>query len=277
MEKVAQFKENFDIHLASVNEKFDSLKEFIELVQQGAITGFILGGAAGIGKTTTIQDVLMEVCNKAKRELFNQDQSNHYNPDNPPGEEFKPSKKVVGFTDYYIVKGHITPMQLYITLMNNPDSIIVFDDCDSVFGSKEALNVLKAATDTTPVRIVSWESSKGDMPNNFEFRGAIIIVTNERLGRNPHFRALVDRMHIFDMLVTTEEKVARIYSVAETNRFVDKDKGMEICDWLVGQGEFIDYLSIRTFVKIAQLASKSPRWQRLAEVTILNAEKENLA
>lgn len=46
-------------------------------------------------------------------------------------------------------------MGLYMALFINRDKLIVFDDCDSVFGNIDSVNILKAALDSYDTRMVS--------------------------------------------------------------------------------------------------------------------------
>jgi len=72
---------------------------------------------------------------------------------------------------------------IYETLWTYKDQLIVFDDFDSVLDNDEAINLLKAAMDSYPVRIVSMPTSGGfeeqKLPKRFVFSGNIIIITNK--------------------------------------------------------------------------------------------------
>jgi hypothetical protein len=72
---------------------------------------------------------------------------------------------------------------IYETLWTYKDQLIVFDDFDSVLDNDEAINLLKAAMDSYPVRIISMPTSGGfeeqKLPKRFVFSGNIIIITNK--------------------------------------------------------------------------------------------------
>jgi hypothetical protein len=92
--------------------------------------------------------------------------------------------------DYVIVKGSSASAEqnikiIYSTLYKYNDKIIVFDDFDSALEDQNVINLLKAALDSYPVRIVSMPdlsqfSMKDEpLPSRFEFTGKIIIITNK--------------------------------------------------------------------------------------------------
>ena len=91
--------------------------------------------------------------------------------------------------DYIIVKGSsANPEQniriIYSTLYNYNGKVIVFDDFDSAMSDVNAINLLKAALDSYPVRIISlpdliqYNSDNTPLPTRFEFTGRIVMITN---------------------------------------------------------------------------------------------------
>ena len=229
--------------LKSVNEKFDLLKELTSAVATGGIQALVVRGAAGIGKSHTITEHLrMNFVRGCKNPIR-----------------------------IKITSGHITPLQTFKTLKSCSDdkSVVIFDDCDSVFTEINSLNILKAACDTKKFRTVSWNSSKVD-EDVFDFQGGIILISNADF-RSTHYQAFIDRVHLYDMKVTQEEKIARIQDIATKMGDVKKETAKEICDWLFENKVFIGYLSFRTFYKIAQLAKMSKNWKKLAEVTVFGS------
>jgi len=93
--------------------------------------------------------------------------------------------------DYVIIKGSSAdPKQnikiIYSTLFEHNGKIIVFDDFDSVLEDENSINLLKAALDSYPVRVVSlpsmasYSATGAPLPNKFVFTGKIIMITNKR-------------------------------------------------------------------------------------------------
>lgn len=68
--------------------------------------------------------------------------------------------KKLGLTegkDYIIKKGKITTLSMYRTLIEQIDGLVIFDDCDSVVDDSNAVNMLKGALDTDPIREISYD------------------------------------------------------------------------------------------------------------------------
>lgn len=66
-----------------------------------------------------------------------------------------------------------------------PGSVLLADDVD-VFNSEDSINILKAAFDTSDVRTISYnavsnELRKNNIPNEFQFSGKVIFITNNNL------------------------------------------------------------------------------------------------
>lgn len=59
--------------------------------------------------------------------------------------------------DYIVKKGKITTLSMYRTLIEQIDGLVLFDDCDSVVEDSNAINMLKGALDTDPVREISYD------------------------------------------------------------------------------------------------------------------------
>jgi hypothetical protein len=63
--------------------------------------------------------------------------------------------------DYVVKKGYITTNSMYRTLIERVNGLVIFDDCDSVVEEKAAVNMLKGALDTDPVREISYDVRGG--------------------------------------------------------------------------------------------------------------------
>ena len=231
--------------MKSVSEKFDFLKELVRCILSGSVKGLVTAGAPGIGKTYTI----LEEARKVSKS--------------------KTPKRIKHLT------GHITPSATYNTLADyrDKDSLVIFDDCDNVFQDVKSLNILKAACDSSRVRTIHWESDRKNATPSFDFDGGIIVISNGRFS-GPHYKAFLDRVHYYDMNVTTGEKIARIYDIAMKHANVSKDLAEEILSWLGENQSKVGYLSLRTFYKVAQLSKTSKtNWKKLAELTVFQSQE----
>ena len=117
--------------------------------------------------------------------------------------------------DFVHVKGRASAAGMFITLYENRDKLIIFDDCDSVFRDVDAVNVLKGALDSYDRRVISWISAKplkdgdGDeMPRSFTFTGQVIFISNMDISRiDPAIRS---RSFVTDISLTNEQMIQRM-------------------------------------------------------------------
>jgi len=117
--------------------------------------------------------------------------------------------------DYVHVKGRASAAGMFITLYENRDKLVIFDDCDSVFRDIDAVNVLKGALDSYDRRVISWISAKplkdgdGDeMPRSFTFTGQVIFISNMDISRiDPAIRS---RSFVTDISLTNAQMIQRM-------------------------------------------------------------------
>jgi DNA-binding NarL/FixJ family response regulator len=189
---------------------------------------------------------------------------------------------------YEIVKGAMSAIGLYKKLYEFSDRkcILVFDDCDSVLLDDLSLNILKAALDSSKKRTIHWNTdsrllrSEG-VPNQFEFHGGAIFITNIKFENvkskklRDHLEALESRCHYLDLTIDTErEKILRIKQIVADGMLAEYEFANSEVDTLLN---FIDInkkklreLSLRMVLKLADLKKSFPdRWMRVAEVSCM--------
>jgi hypothetical protein len=251
-----------------LRKRFEVLREMTKAVKAGTVRAMIVTGPPGVGKSFGVEEVL------SKDDLFN-----------TLGER-KPR--------YEVVKGAMSAIGLYSKLYEYSDSksVLVFDDCDSVLLDDVALNILKAALDTSKKRSISWNTdsrilrSEG-IPDKFEFKGGAIFITNLKFENvrskklQDHLSALESRCHFIDLQMDTErEKVLRIKQIVftpesgqegmlDTYEFEDGVKE-EVVEFIMANRAKMRELSLRTVLKVADLRKSFPNnWQAMAEVTVM--------
>ena len=94
-------------------------------------------------------------------------------------------------SDYVFYKGSTANSRnntdiIYELLYRENGKLIIFDDFDSVIEDENVINILKAALDSYPVRVISlpnkgsWNVSDFErIPPKFRFTGKIVIITNK--------------------------------------------------------------------------------------------------
>jgi len=245
--------------------RFEILDEMSAACIRGDIRAMIVSGPPGVGKSFGVEQQL------DKSSLFD--------------------KLANKRQRYEVVKGAMTALGLYAQLYRFSDkgNILVFDDCDSVFGDELSLNILKAALDSGKRRRICWNSDSRllrdeGIPNSFDFKGGAIFITNLKFENvkskklQDHLEALESRCHFIDLTIDTErDKMLRIRQVnrdADGGLFKDynfqNNEGETILDFMQENQKRLRELSIRTALKIADLVKISPnKWQALAISTVM--------
>lgn len=257
--KVAPVRSDAEI-LQDLKDRF----EILGVLTQGAVSKNIravtVTGAPGVGKTYTVERILSNAKDKQN-------------------------------TQYEIVRGALSAVNLYKLAYRNrkQGNVIVLDDADSIFNDEDALNILKALCDSSETRKVSWmkESNalrEDDIPQSFEFCGAILFISNldfQRFvdeGKNKytqHFEAIMSRSLYLDLrLHTRNELSVWIEHVATAGNIFRREgltdaQGKAVLSFLKTNKDTLRELSLRTLIKAAQIVKSHNNWQKVATVLLL--------
>jgi hypothetical protein len=237
--------------------RFRVLDTMIQSCIKGDTRSLIVSGPAGLGKSYNVEQALRTY--------------------DPKGDK------------YTIIKGYSTPANLLIQLWDHrtPGSILVFDDCDSVFGDERAMSLLKAACDTTEDREICYMSTgslisdkdASRVDKKFYFGGTIIFLTNvdfdyqvERGSQmSPHFEALQSRSQYIDLAMKTRRDYhVRIKQVADAGLLDDlgPENKKQVLDFLAENRDEFRELSIRMAIKLGILLKSAPtEWRDIARIT----------
>lgn len=232
-------------------DKFGSLSLLSKAVSNLKIRALLVAGSPGTGKTYEVTRAV-----RSKKELYH----SH-------------------------IKGTISSIALYMELYRAKNGVIILDDSDESFTDPESIQLLKAAMESEKERRISYRKlsmaleSEG-IPQEFTFNGCVVILTNTDLenaskSKAPHYAALMSRSHYINVILATErEKLIRIHQVLKESKlldnFVGKQHHVSIVEFLNNNVSKFKELSIRTVVKMAELAEAFPNdWQKLARGTLL--------
>ena len=245
-----------------LRERFQILKDMTIAVKAGDVRAMIVSGPPGVGKSYGVEEVL------SKDDLFNS-----------LGER-KPR--------YEVVKGAMSALGLYAKLyeFSDPQSVLVFDDCDSILMEDLSLNILKGALDSSKKRFIAWNTdsrllrSEG-IPDRFEFKGSAIFITNIKFEHvkskrlRDHLDALESRCHYIDLQMDTErEKMLRIRQIVgdgmlDAHEF-DAQVVADIVAFIDANKTKLRELSLRMVLKIADLRKAFPsNWESMARTTCM--------
>ena len=259
--------------IQQVTERFEGLELFAEDIGRGKMRSVIISGAPGIGKTYKLLEVL-----------------NRMNAN--------------GQTTFHRTAGYVSTIEMYRMLFEyrHAGNVIMFDDTDNVFYDDNSLNILKAALDSIPQRVISyrtkstvdvgedddlddWDVDERGLPAEFEFNGTCIFVTNvdfyayldgPKTRVTPHVEALLNRTQYLDMCLHNSRAIALwIQHMVNDQKMLlkpehglTKEQSDAVLSFIVTHYKDIHRPSLRTAVGIADLVRNHPdRWEVLARMT----------
>ena len=247
--------------------RFAILDEMADAVAQSKVRAMIVSGPPGVGKSYGVEKAL------EKQNMFT----------DISGEKRK----------FEMVKGAMSAIGLYKKLyeFKEPGCVCCFDDCDAILYDDLALNLLKAALDTTPKRMLHWNTESRTlqaegMPNHFEFNGGVIFITNVKFDNvkskklQDHLAALQSRCHYLDLTIDSmRDRMLRIRQICGIG-MLDKYKmpeGLqeELIQFIYNHKHKLREISLRMVLKIADLWKMAPnKWKVLAEQTCMRPVRE---
>jgi ATPase family associated with various cellular activities (AAA) len=242
----------------SINERFEFVTDLVTMVANRQTPSAVITGEGGLGKTFTVLKALNDSGLKDMSELQTME----------VGAVVRLSKMFV------VVKGFSTAKGLFRTLYENRESVIVFDDCDSVLRDPVALNLLKAALDSYDKRIISYNADirDEDLPRSFLFNGSVIFISN--LSQDRLDQAIRSRSMNVDLSMNTAQKCERMRTLITLPEFMPEfsvAQKNEAMDLIEKHKDAARELSLRSLIKITKIrASNSPNWEKLARYVLVN-------
>lgn len=248
----------------NINERFQILEDFVDMVATRTIPSTIITGQGGLGKSHTVFKALK------RAGLVNID-------DAEIGARFDEGLSAKAYT---VVKGFSTAKGLFRTLYENKDRLVVFDDCDSILKDPVAANLLKAALDSYDKRVITWNAESvfgGDdeLPKSFIFAGGVIFISNMPMYKIP--QAIISRSMPADVSMTRKEIIERMAVIVQENEFLagyqmeHKRDALEFIADNAHRTE-IKEINLRTLINVTKArATKPEHWKRLALYAMINA------
>ncbi len=168
-----KFKDNPLFGRAGV-ESFDQIEAFVKSVIKGRRMGLLITGDPGVGKTFTVQKEL--------------------------------DKAGVRYEEF---KGNIkSATNLYSLLFDNndPEKILVFDDCDSVLQDEAQTEILKGALDDKKIRLISYIAKNLMTPEEYikylisdgNKEEAVAYANSVKLTNDPKIKAALMKKPTFE-------------------------------------------------------------------------------
>jgi len=251
-----------------VDDRMVLMSDYTKAVIRGHINMLVITGDPGIGKTYTVENLL---------------KTEHKGKENE---------------DWVIIKASATPKGVYNTIVQMAaradhalakaeDSkqkgalteaptlpVIVFDDVPLWDGPNKKVftDFMKALADTSDKRTVSWlnnqtsldakEQADGKMPASVEYRGGIIVISNEP--ESKIHKAVRDRAVCLPIEVNDKEMVQLMKTrLPHLQKEVPMELKRQVLEWIQTEYEG-EEMSMRTLVKAIKIAHSSPtRWKHM--------------
>jgi len=238
----------------SINQRFGFVRDMVKMLAKGDQASVVVTGPGGLGKSHTVSAALTEA---GFTDLSTLD-------------ELEVGSSVPA-NSYRVVKGYSTPKGLFRLLYENRNSVLVFDDCDSVLKDPVSLNLLKGALDSYSRRIISWRADMRDedLPNVFEFKGRVVFISN--ISSSNMDQAIISRSLAVDLTMTSKQKVERMRFLLDQPEFMPeytmahKTDAMNLIDSLCDK---VKDLSLRTLIQVTKIRKNGGDWKNLAEYAI---------
>ena len=260
--------ETEDEAMERISETFSMLDKIVDgCAKEGGIRGLVVSGPPGIGKSFGVEKQL--------------DVANMFRTLN--GKDPK----------YEFVTGGVSSIGLYQKLYYNrsPENVLVLDDCDQVLFEEECLSLLKGALNSGDKRRICWNKQSrvldsGDIPDAFDFEGAIIFLSNVDFERSiakgsrisSHLEAIMSRCHYLDLEIgSTRDKLLRIKQIVRDGMLkpynFSEEQEQDVLDFMMNNSEHLRELSLRMVKKVADFVHTDPNdWLPLAEATCLTRD-----
>jgi hypothetical protein len=146
----------------------------------------------------------------------------------------------LGNRPYHVFGGRQTPLQVYLTLHDDPHRPVVLDDISALLRDDQFRDMLKGLCDTGP-RVVHWGTTTPKLrgrPTSITCTCPVLIVLNKMPARDPDLEAIRDRVDAIRFEPTKAEIINRMREIFPENE--------DLIDLLV---ELPAMPSLRTLVK----------------------------
>lgn len=250
-----------------IGKRFNVAEQLTYSMIDGKIRSMIISGAAGVGKSYTIEKILNE-----------------------------------SHADVDFISGTVSAGGMYSVLYKKRNGgIIVIDDADSAFGDEDSMNILKKSLDSSDTRVLSWKKksnfvydedlldekgiekakNEGKIPNTFEFNGSVIFITNIDFAKeadkgnkmSEHFKALMSRSMYIDLTMNTAyDRIVRMKQIFLDGGMYQKENmsfeaAVEVMEFVEHhQNRFRD-LSLRLMKHVCEAYHVGDSWKDVIEVT----------
>lgn len=171
------------------------------------------------------------------------------------------------------IEGNATAFGIYQALYRHRDEFIVIDDVDSLYADKHGVRLLKCLCQTEIEKSVGWHSAsrqleRAGIPREFKTASRVVIICNDWKTLNRNVAALQDRGHVLEFAPPPREVHDRAASW-----FYDT----EILEWFEANLHRFSHLSLRLYIRAAELKAAGLDWKGLAPMEPKNERRRLVA
>lgn len=203
----------------SINvQTYEQLRRYVEAFGKGHLNLLIIVGGPGLAKSRTVGDVLRsKAC---------------------------------------WIEGNATAFGMYAKLYRHRDELVVIDDVDSLYSSRNSVRLLKCVCQTEIEKRMAWHSAatgleREGIPREFTTKSRIIIIANDWKTLNRNVEAVQDRGH----LIAFDPSPREVH--AEVSKWF---RNAEVLAWFGQNLHLYHQLSMRDYVRAAELKQAGLDW-----------------
>lgn len=237
-------------NMKTIDSRRAMLEKGVESVTGGFTSALFVYGPGGLGKSHLLKEMLKNISDKGWQ---------HHT-------------------------GHSTPKALFLALLQSPDSIHLYEDCEPMLKVALTASILRAAcgAPNDSARRVTYEVQGEDL--KFDFRGGIVMATNSNLARgNGPLQAVASRFRPIAWDMTLEERIACIVTISRKDhtkggvRITSKEAekvAWTLIDMTCDSSSKVD-LDLRLYTEHAlpayaqSLRDPSMKWQDLMQAKLM--------
>lgn len=237
-----------------INQRFDFVTRLVKMVGTSKTASAIITGDGGLGKSHSVIAALKAA---GLRDIS----------------DVEPGTTVAPRSTFRVVKGYSTAKGLFRILWENRNSIIVFDDCDSILKDDDAVNLLKGALDTYDKRLITWNTNarEDELPRMFEFTGGVVFISNRDI--NKIDQALRTRSMCVDLSMTLEQKIERMTVIMQAPSFlpgVSMAFKRDALNLINKHKAVAREVSLRTLIAVTKIRAEGDSdWEQLATYSLV--------
>jgi hypothetical protein len=181
---------------------------------------------------------------------------------------------------YTLFKGKTTAFQIYMTVYDNPDRPIVFDDVSDLLKDSACVELMKTLCDTRKSRKVQWNTMTDKLEGRakeFTISAPVLVVCNHNLLDNADVQAVLDRADAVEFAPPKKEIIAKLKTYATDLEIVELLETMPVLPSLRTYEKALDWKKSSRLDMREELLAEcgvQPEVQTLLEIYRTVPEKE---